>query len=352
MPYDAYPTQTPGQQVVAGLKAFSDSVNQLSQQYSLQQAQQQIDEANSSISDDFERTQRVKQIGQALAFQLAGAGADASKINAVMGAIPKPVAAPQNVLEGLASPNPRIREVAENYQADQYQHELDKINAGGENKLAVANINASERERKAKEAAAQKSTDNFNKQVAAFSKRDDVKPLLVGRDAVETAQQQLDQARTNPAAFQSAQVGALLASGLKRITTTELKGMTGTQGLVAKAETAADNILAGKQSQRDLDAIQAVLDVARDSNKRQLKNKMTGYSAMLGSSPGTTFTQRDYYSQLHQDLFSASDEPMPNFDAQGRMVQNQAPTPQVGGAAAPSTGTSSGAFGIPGFSLK
>lgn len=351
MPYDPYPQSTPGQQVVQGLQAFSDSVKQLAMQHSLQEAQSQIDEATTSSKNEFEMHQAYARTGQQLAFQMAGVGADASHIQTILKSIPGTPAAPQNALEGLASENKNIRDKTQEYLNQQHAQEIAKIQATGEYKTAIAATNMAAK--KEKEAATAKALDEktFNANVAGFEKPKNVATLLEGRDAIESAQQQLAQSKDDPAAFVAAAIGALRGTGLNRITELELKKMGDSLGLVKKFANMSANAI-GTVGDNDIAAVQKVLDVMQSSNSQQLKTKAQRYAATVGSAPGSKHTPQEYYTQLHTKHLGA-DSPMPAFDSAGRFAQN---APEAAPAAATNAPSSmppgTGAFGIPGAVLK
>lgn len=338
-----------GAGVVQGLQAFSDSVNQLAMRQSLQNAQSQIDNINDTTENEFQRYQQYRQVGQQLAFQMAGAGADAAHINTVVGAIPKPAPLPQNALEGITSENPAVNKATTEYMAQVQKNEIAKLQTSGDYRLAQAGIAAKTKADSDTKKAEADSLKTFNKQIESFGSQKTIAPLLIGRDAVDVAQKQLAQAKGNPAAFVSSAIAALRAAGLQRITEFELKKMGDSLGLAKKFATMSANSI-GNVSDNDIHAVQKVLDVLKESNQTQLKDKAMKYADTLGSSPGAKFTPQQYYNQLHTAHFDAT-ESMPMFDSSGRFSK-EAPAAAPGTSAPQAPTTPKGAFGIPGFTLR
>lgn len=337
MPYDPYPVQTPGQQVLEGLRSFSDSVNKLSMQHSLQQAQDQIDNISSTAKNDFEMHQQYRQVGQQLAFQLAAAGADASKINSVVSAIPQAAPPPQNALEALASENPRMQEIGKNYLSETEGSK--SAIASAKNATEIEKALIAERSKQAAATAKQSNKEDaaFQALPDTFAKQKDIEPLLTAQNSATQAQSLLAQGDTVNAANQLVKIGILKSGGLNRITQQEIASVTGNPDWKSGLSRMLSLASQGTLPEADRANFAKVLDAIRSSSQSSLESKINDIAESKAAAGTGRYSYDQYRSVMRKRAGFHDDANSPNAATSSAPSQPAAPAP---------------AFGIPGFTLK
>lgn len=336
MPYDPYPQQTPGQQVLGGLQAFSESVNKLAMQHSLTQAQQQLDSIAASAKNEFEMHQQYRQVGQQLAFQLAAAGADASKIQSVVGAIPKEAPPPQNALEALASENPRMQEVGKSYLSETEGAKAAMKQAEIAGRAEVARINEEAKIKAASAKDAQKEDAEFRALPDSFPKHKDIAPLLEAQSAARQAKNLLSLGDQTYAASELVKIGILKSAGLNRITNAEINSITGNPDPSSYISRTLSKMTKGTASAGDLANFNKVLDAMSSASQASLESKIDDLALAKAKAGAGRHTYDDYRRVMR--LRAGFDKP-----------DSSASAPAASGTPAPAAAP---AFGIPGFQLK
>lgn len=340
MPYDPYPQQTPGQQVLGGLQAFSDSVNKLAMQHSLQQAQDQLDQVSASAKNDFEMHQGYRHVGQQLAFQLAAAGADASKIQSVVSSIPQAAPPPQNALEALSSENPRIQEIGQNYLSETEGSKAALKQAEIAGRAAVAEIQANAKIKQGQAKAAQKDDAEFAALPDSFPKQKDVAPLLDAQNAARQAKNLLALGDQTYAASELVKIGILKSAGLNRITNAEINSITGNPDPSSYISRQIAKMTKGTASDKDLANFSKVLDAMSGASQASLASKIDDIALAKAQSGAGRHSYEDYRKVMR--LRAGLDQPA---SASSSSAPAASGTPAPAAAPAP-------AFGIPGFQLK
>lgn len=299
---------TPGQQIISGMQAFSESVNQLAMQKSLQTAQQQIDIANDNIKDDFDRYQAYRQVGQQLAFQLAGAGADSTKINTLVDAIPKPAPLPQNALQAAVSPDKGVRDRAAAFETAEQGRKMAQIRAQTSGRAEVAQINAAAGLKKQERAQAIKEQAEFQRLDEVFARQKDIAPLLEERAPLVKAKDLLAEGKDINAALEMVKTFMARASGETRVSDEDVRRLSGNPDLKSAFARYSSLSAKGVLPEKDRQGLMRIVEALEASNRKILESKVDSFAQSKAYRGSGQFSYEDYRSKAAKRAGLISDK--------------------------------------------